>query len=299
MRQKDCEDRIPKLMAIFVLVLLSFCQIFAQPNEVYATFEVQALQRATLALSANGVVEKVFVEVGTQVKKGDKLLTLKAKDLQENVRATKANLESLKTKYAFIASQYQRYEQSKEVLDLNTFEKIKAEYRASFFELKRAEANYAFQKELLDNTILYAPFDGVITQKLIEVGEGVGAISSKLFVLESLHKKALITFDSKYFNLIKRGDELIYKIDNVLQDSKLVLNKVYPSIDEKNKKAVAEALINNPQIPSGIFGDGMIVPKSTKTAKTPLQNLTFENTTLQNSKKSHESHNQTLESLNP
>ncbi|TLD82721.1 efflux RND transporter periplasmic adaptor subunit [Helicobacter sp. MIT 11-5569] len=228
-------------------------------QEIYATFEVQALQNATLALSANGVVDEIFVEVGAQVKKGDKLLALRAKDLKENVQVAKASLESLKAKYAFITSQYKRYEQSKDAIDLNTFEKIKAEYKASFFDLKRSEANFALQKELLDNTILYAPFDGVIAQKFVEVGDGVGAISSKLFVLESLHKKALIVFDSKYFNLVKVGDAFVYKVDNIPQDSKMVLSKIYPSIDKKTKKATAEAFIKNPKIPAGIFGDGMIL----------------------------------------
>lgn len=298
--KRNCDkDEISNLIASLCGILLWFSQAFAQPNEVYATFEVQALQSATLALSANGVVEEIFVEVGAQVKKGDKLLALRAKDLKENVQATKASLESLRAKYAFIASQYKRYEQSKDAIDLNTFEKIKAEYKANFFELKRAEANFALQKELLDNTILYAPFDGIISQKLVEVGDGVGAISSKLFVLESLHKKALIVFDSKYFNVVKVGDEFIYKIDNVAQDSKLILNKIYPSIDKNNKKAMAEARISNPEIPSGIFGDGMIILKPMKPqAAKPLQNLSFGNS--QNvSKNSNGISEQTSQGLNP
>lgn len=262
MMQKFYKNKTLKLIIkICGFLAVCFCPIFAQPDAVYATFEVQALQSATLSLSANGVVEEIFVEVGARVKKGDKLLTLKAKDLKANVQATKATLESSRAKWAFISSQYKRYEQSKDAIDLNTFERIKSEYKASFFELKRAESNYALQKELLENTILYAPFDGIISQKFIEIGDGVGAISSKLFVLESLEKKALITFDSKYFHLVKVGDTFIYKIDNITQDSKLLLNKIYPSIDKRNKKATAEAMIENPSIPSGIFGDGRILIK--------------------------------------
>ncbi|MCM1225792.1 MAG: efflux RND transporter periplasmic adaptor subunit [Lachnospiraceae bacterium] len=251
------------------LAILHF-QAFAQ-SEIYATFEVQALQNATLTLSASGVVEEIFVAVGAQVKKGDKLLSLRAKDLKESIQVAKASLESLKVKYAFIASQYKRYEQSKDAIDLNTFEKIKSEYRASFFDLKRAEANFALQKELLDNTILYAPFDGIIAQRFVEVGDGVGAISSKLFMLESLHKKALIAFDSKYFNVVAVGDEFVYKVDNITQDSKLILNKIYPSIDKKTKKATAEAFIENPKIPAGTFGDGVIVPNASRDSKITKQ----------------------------
>lgn len=238
-----------------------------QRREVYATFEVQAMQSALLALSANGVVDKIYVEVGSIVKKGDKLLELRAKDLRENTEVAKASLEALRAKHSFLKSQFKRYEKSKDVLDLNTFEKIKAEYKASVFELQRAEANYALQKELLENTILYAPFSGVITQKFVEVGDGVGAISSKAFALESLEKKAMIYFDSRYFEEVQIGDAFVYKIDGVVKDSKLILYKIYPSIDKNTKKATAESLIKDSKIPSGIFGDGMIYLSPKKTNK--------------------------------
>ncbi|MBX7490412.1 efflux RND transporter periplasmic adaptor subunit [Helicobacter sp. Faydin-H64] len=230
-----------------------------EQKEVYATFEVQAVQSALLALSANGVVDKVYVDVGSVVKKGDKLLELRAKDLRENTEVARANLEALRTKHSFLSRQFKRYEKSKDALDLNAFEKIKAEYKVSVFELKRAEANYALQKELLDNTILYAPFSGVITQKFVEVGDGVGAISSKAFALESLEKKAIIRFDSRYFGAVQKGDTFVYKVVGVLQDSKLTLHKIYPSIDKNTKKATAESFLKDSKIPSGVFGDGMIL----------------------------------------
>ena len=258
------------LLTSFVLLLQGYAvsenpQIYSHTtpqDRAYATFEIQAVQSALLTLSSSGVVENIFVEVGSIVKKGDKLLTLKANNLQESVKIAKANLEALKIKYNFSASQFVRYEKSKGALDANTFEKIKAEYQANFFEFQRAEANYALQKELLDYTILYAPFDGIITQKFVEIGDGIGAISSKAFALESLQKKALIHFDSKYFNTIKRGDTFLYKIDNASQESQLNIDKIYPSIDKKTKKATAESLIDDPKIPSGIFGDGYILFKA-------------------------------------
>lgn len=233
-------------------------QTLESQNAVYATFEIRAQQSALLSLSANGVVEFIAVDVGSIVEKGDRLLSLKAKDLKENLQVAKASLEILRAKHSFILAQFKRYEKSKSALDVNTFEKVQAEYKASAFELKRAEANYALQKELLDNTILYAPFRGIITQKFVEVGDGVGAISSKAFALESLEKKALIYFDSRYFNAVKIGDIFRYKIDNVLQDVPLKIKKIYPSIDKNTKKATAEGVVEN-TIPSGIFGDGFII----------------------------------------
>ena len=243
-------------MRQILISILCFLPLFGE--EIYATFNIQATQSATLSLASNGVIEEIFVEVGDFVEKGEKLLTLKAKDLQENVKIAKATLDSARIEYNFLESQYKRYQSSKNVIDKNTFERIQSQYQSSLYAFKKAQANYDLQKELLDKTILYAPFSGVISNKFVEVGDGVGAISSKLFVLESKQKKAMIEFDSQYLSQVKVGDKFQYKLQNIAQKDPLILTKIYPSIDMKTKKAKAEALLKR-DLPSGIFGDGLIL----------------------------------------
>ncbi|MCL9821426.1 MULTISPECIES: efflux RND transporter periplasmic adaptor subunit [Helicobacter] len=243
-------------MRQILISILCFLPLFGEG--IYATFNIQATQSATLSLASNGVIEEIFVEVGDFVEKGEKLLTLKAKDLQENVKIAKATLDSARIEYNFLESQYKRYQSSKNVIDKNTFERIQSQYQSSLYAFKKAQANYDLQKELLDKTILYAPFSGVISNKFVEVGDGVGAISSKLFVLESKQKKAMIEFDSQYFSQVKVGDKFQYKLQNIAQKDPLILTKIYPSIDMKTKKAKAEALLKR-DLPSGIFGDGLIL----------------------------------------
>ena len=85
-------------MRILGIILgLLICVLYAQDiesqNAVYATFEIRAQQSALLSLSANGVVEFIAVDVGSIVEKGDRLLSLKAKDLKENLQVAKASLE--------------------------------------------------------------------------------------------------------------------------------------------------------------------------------------------------------------
>ena len=184
---------------------------------------------------------------------------MKAKGVQENVKIALATWESDKAEQLVLEAQYQLYKHSQNVIDKNTFEKIQTQYQSSVFGLKKAKAHYQLQKELLDKTILYALFNGVIVDKFVEVGDGVGAISSRLFVLESKQKKAIIEFDSQYFNQVKVGDKFLYKIQNQEQKIPLVLTKIYPSIDKDTKKAKAEAVFENIDLPSGIFGDGLIV----------------------------------------
>ncbi|WP_104722352.1 efflux RND transporter periplasmic adaptor subunit [Helicobacter mesocricetorum] len=226
-------------------------------REIYVTFVVRASQTSTLSLASSGIVESIFVEVGDKVAKGDKLLQLKTKELYQKLQIAKATMEAIEQKYQFITHQYERYQKSQVALDKNTLEKIKTEYYTSGFELKKARANYALQKELLDNATLYAPFSGVIIAKNVEIGEVIGG--SPLLTLETFEKKAILEFDSRYFQEVKVGDRFIISLNGEKQGVPLVLNKIYPSINSKTKKAMAEALIVDLEIPSGTFGDGYIM----------------------------------------
>ena len=45
-------------------------------EEVYAIFNAQAIRDANLSLGSSGIVTQIYVDVGSEVKTGDILLTL-------------------------------------------------------------------------------------------------------------------------------------------------------------------------------------------------------------------------------
>ncbi len=87
-------------------------------NNIYATFDVEASKSASLAFSSSGIIDKVFVDIGSIVKKGDKLAVLDNRDTQAilNIHQTtlkfakkilidKKRLERLLTKQNLIVMQ--------------------------------------------------------------------------------------------------------------------------------------------------------------------------------------------------
>ena len=62
--------------------------------DIYATYEVKALNEASLNVSTSGIVSKINTDIGNQVKKGEVLLSL-------NDSEEKANLEISKNEYKF------------------------------------------------------------------------------------------------------------------------------------------------------------------------------------------------------
>lgn len=226
------------------------------PTGIYATFEVQAVQDASLTLPIAGVVKALYAEVGDHKKKGEILLELRNEEQKERVAMAKAELEMTRQQYLFSKAQFERYERSQSVIEKNTFERIAFEYKSKEEELKRAQKSLAYANEILDQTILRTPFEGIIAQKSVEVGDGISANSTKAFRLISPKRKLLLLLDSKHLGRIALGDSFVYSLDGVNYNQSAPLIKIYPTVDPKTRKAQAEALIEG--LEPGIFGDGYI-----------------------------------------
>lgn len=238
------------LHSFFLLLVFTFG--FAE-QRIYATYSVVPVQQSTLVLQASGVVETILVDVGDYVQEGALLLALRDKEQKAQVAIARAQLQALRAKHEFARLQLERYEKSASVIDGNTLDKIRLETQSLASELARAESALLLQEELLDNLTLKAPFAGVISKKSTEVGNGVVALNSPLFELQSNAKKLVIEFDSSHFGKVATGDVFFYN-----PSQSLMITKVYPSVDSGSRKAKVEALAPDLPLASGAFGDGFI-----------------------------------------
>ena len=110
---------------------------------------------------------------------------------------------------------------------------------------------------MYEKSVLRAPFDGVIAEKKIEVGDGVTGAGTTLFRLVSNNKKIVLQFDSKYQDKVRVGDLYEYAIDGTGAKKTATITKIYPTIDDTTRKVTAEAAVDNSMKP-GLFGDGFI-----------------------------------------
>ncbi|WP_095278315.1 efflux RND transporter periplasmic adaptor subunit [Helicobacter sp. 11S02629-2] len=242
-----------------ILLITLMCASLAMAEQVYAIFNVAAVRDSNLALNSAGIVDKIDVDVGSKVKKGDILLSLNNKDKL-------ANLNGAKSQYDFAKAQYERYQRSGTAVDKNTLEQNYSNY-------KNLESAYNYNMALYNDTILKAPFDGVIASKNTELGNGVQGVSTTLFRLVSDQKKMIIQFDSKYVKDVKVGDTYKYSVDGDGNFHEAKIYKIYPTIDANTRKVTAEALIDDNAQP-GLFGDGYILVKDSMSSKASMANKT-------------------------
>ncbi len=224
---------------IQLIIILLTNILFA---DVYATYEVKALNEASLNVSTSGIVSKINTDIGNQVKKGEVLLSL-------NDSEEKANLEISKNEYKFLLTQYERYKKSAEVFDKNSLDKLES-------ELKSAKDLITLNEAKLSKMKIIAPFSGVISEKNIEVGDMSNNNEKALLKLVSNEKKLLLAFDSKFAQDVKAGD--IFCLNSNKEENKTCVEiyKIYPALNNE-KKLNAEAYGVDLKI--GNFGDGLII----------------------------------------
>jgi len=229
-------------MRRFLILFILTISLFGE--DIYATFNVEAKKSANLAFNAGGIVKKVYVDVGSFVKKGDVIAVLNNSDIKAAL-----NLNKVELKYA--KKDYNRALRVKSVMDKAAFDKFA-------FKKDIAAAKIKIEQERLSKTALKAPFTGVIYYKNIEAGDVVTAMNPKtIFKIQSPKERVLKIFvDQRYANSIKVGDEFVYKIDGTKEQKVAKISKIYPTIDTKSRKITAEAKAQSLIV--GSFGDGYI-----------------------------------------
>jgi RND family efflux transporter MFP subunit len=145
---------------------------------------------------ASGYVRRWLVDIGDRVKKGQLLLELDTPELDQQLAQSRASLlqtaaalaqAEANRKYAFITAGREADLFSKQLISAQ--ENDQSQTNASVWEanVKAAEANVVAQRanvrqleQLVSFGKVYAPFDGTITRRLIDVGSLVNAGSGAL-----------------------------------------------------------------------------------------------------------------------
>ena len=129
------------------------------PVTVEVTGQVTAVYQATLASRIQGTIDNLLVREGSLVRKGQTLVVLDNRDLQAELARVTAELDNAKAQWNRMKDLYERDAVSKQELENAT----------RTFKVTEAGRNAVMAQ--LSYTVVRAPFDGVITEKKVEMGE--------------------------------------------------------------------------------------------------------------------------------
>jgi RND family efflux transporter MFP subunit len=139
---------------------------------------VVARRKAVVSAKIQGRLSELRVEEGSVVREGDTLARLESIDYEAAVARARAAVQRAEADLAEYQRQLRLAEElaREKVLARDDREAAASRVRIAEAQLAQAQADLAFAEAQLQNTVIRAPFSGVVVKKMAEVGESVAPI---------------------------------------------------------------------------------------------------------------------------
>lgn len=194
-------------------------------NAVTATGTLQPVDTVAVGTQVSGIIEKVYVDFNSSVKKGQLLAQLDKSLLLAQVQQINANLLSAKANLSYQQSNQERQQQLYSAGAVSKAELEAAQYQFSSAvqtvssisaQLSSAQRNLSFAN-------IYSPIDGTVLSRSVSEGQTVAASLSTptLFsIARDLTKMQVqASVDEADIGYVKKGLRVIFTVDAFPGDS--------------------------------------------------------------------------------
>ncbi|MBR2631324.1 MAG: efflux RND transporter periplasmic adaptor subunit [Bacteroidaceae bacterium] len=196
-------------------------------TETY-TATVESDVKNNIAPNASYRIEKIYVEVGDQVRKGQVLVQLDASSMQQ----MKLQLENQKVEFGRTEQLYQVGGASK------------AEYDNAKMQLDVISTQY---KQLVENTQLLSPISGVVTARNYDNGDLYSSGAGPVLTIEQTNPvKVMVNISEEYYKKVYKGMTVDIALDAYKGETfSGKVTVVYPTIDVATHTFPVEVTISN------------------------------------------------------
>ena len=195
------------------------CQTGSIENTVTATGEIQPVYKVEVGTQVSGIVEKMYVDYNSQVKKGQLLAELDKSLLLEQVKQAQATLSTSTSNKQLAQKNFDRvkalYEQKAATQE--EYDQAEANLEQAKNQYITAQSDYGRARTNLKYAEIYSPIDGVILSKAVEEGQTVASSFSTptLFTIaKNLTDMQLeANVDEADIGQVKTGQKVTFTVD--------------------------------------------------------------------------------------
>jgi RND family efflux transporter MFP subunit len=232
-----------------------------------ATGNTASVNSIDLVARVQGFVQAISYTDGDFVKKGTSLFTIEPEPYKLKVEAAKAAVTSAQATLTQAQAEYQRQADliTRQVSTQANYDKALAQRDSSQADLQSAQANERQAEINLGYTDVTAPFDGVVTARLVSIGQLVGANSPTVLATIVQLDPIWVTFNASEqdvlavrADLVSRGETtaalLGMPVEVELQNEtgyphKGKLDYIAPNVDPSTGTLLARATLENSSRP--------------------------------------------------
>lgn len=195
---------------------------------------LEAFEEVHLAPASPGRINNIYVEPGDRVSRGQKLFVMD----QTQLHQAELQLENLKTDFQRLSTL------------LETGDIPQQQYDQMKTQVEVTESNVEFLRE---NTVIFAPFAGLITGKYFENGEmysgapNTSAGKAAVVTLMQINPvKAVVNISEQYMPLVKKGMKAQI-ISDVFEEEEFTgtVSLIYPVVNPMTRSFEVEITVPN------------------------------------------------------
>ncbi len=218
------------------------------PEHLILTGTLRASQESEVAADAAGKVTKTFVERGDRVKQGDTLAILDARGAAISATAAQAQTELAKAQLEQAQRECERVKALKDsgAISQAEFDRVTSQCQTTQWSAAAAKAQQQNAQKIVGDSIIRAPFAGVIGERYVNVGQYV-APSTKIVTLYAPDPLRLeLTVPEANVGGIKPEQNVVFTV-SAFGDEKFTgtVKFISPNIRPTTRDLVIEAFCPN------------------------------------------------------
>lgn len=146
-------------------------------NSITATGTIEAVTSVTVGTQVSGIVNKLYVDYNSVVKKGQVIAELDKTNLISELNTAKANLASTESNLSYQSANMKRYQTlyKKGLVSADEYENALLAYRQAKEQVASSRENVQKAQTNLGYATITSPIDGTVISKSVEEGQTVAA----------------------------------------------------------------------------------------------------------------------------
>ena len=194
-------------------------------NSVTATGTIEAVTSVTVGTQVSGIVNKLYVDYNSQVKKGQVIAELDKTNLLSELNTAKANLASATSNLSYQAANMNRYQTlyKKGLVSADEYENALLSYRQAKEQVASSKENVQKAQTNLGYATITSPIDGTVISKSVEEGQTVAASfnTPELFTIakDLTNMQVVANVDEADIGGVKEGDRVTFTVDAYPDDT--------------------------------------------------------------------------------
>lgn len=194
-------------------------------NSITATGTIEPVTSVTVGTQVSGIVNKLFVDYNSVVKKGQVIAELDKTNLMSQLNTAKTQLATAQSQLNYQTANYKRYKTlfEKGLVAADDFDNAKLSYTQAKEQVASAKEEVQRAQTNLGYATITSPIDGVVLSKSVEEGQTVAASFStpELFTIaqDLTNMQVVADVDEADIGDVKEGERVSFTVDAYPDDT--------------------------------------------------------------------------------